>query len=90
MIRAYLAIEQNAKAKDLIEQLWKKSTQYLKYYCSLSPARFTAAQNDCVFHMYIMNHLTDFASIIDEKLGNEYNAQLNEMARAYTARGGRY
>ena len=90
MIRAYLAIEQDAKAKDLIEQLWKKSTQYLKYYCSLSPARFTAAQNDCVFHMYIMNHLTDFASIIDEKLGNEYNAQLNEMARAYTARGGRY
>ena len=90
MIRAYLAIEQDAQAKDLIEQLWKRSTQYLKYYCSLSPARFTAAQNDCVFHMYIMNHLTDFASIIDEKLGNEYNAQLNEMARAYTTRGGRY
>ena len=90
MIRAYLTIDQDAKAKDLIEQLWKRSTQYMKYYCSLSPGRFTAAQNDCIFHMYIMNHLTDFASIIDEKLGNEYNAQLNEIARAYTARGGRY
>ena len=90
MIRTYLAIEHDEKAQQLIETLWKKSEQYMTFYCSLSPGRFSAAQNDCMYHLYIMNHLTDFAGIIDEELGNEYMNKLDAIARVYSARGGRY
>ena len=90
MIRAYLAIGKDKEALSLIEILWKKSSQYMRYYCSLSPSRFSAAQNDCVFHLYVMNHLADFASIADEKIGKDYAAKLNETAHVYSSRGGRY
>ena len=90
MIRTYLAIDNDEKAQQLIEQMWKKSAQYMAYYCSLSPARFTAAHHDCVFHLYVLNQLADFAGIIDEATGIDYMNRLDEIARAYTARGGRY
>jgi hypothetical protein len=90
MIRAYLAIDDDEKAMQLIDILWNKSTQYMNYYCSLSPGRFSAAQSDCMYHLYIMNHLADFASIVDEAKGKEYTDKLNGLAQAYTARGGRY
>ena len=90
IIRAYLAIEQDDKAKALIENLWHKASQYMNYYCSLSPSRFVAAQHDCIYQLYVMNHLSDFAAIIDKKLGEEYAAKLDKAAQLYSARGGRY
>jgi len=90
IIRSYVAIGQNDKAREILELMWEKSTQYVNYYCSLSPARFSAAQNDCMYHLYIMNHLADMASNIDEKLGSSYTNRLNELAGAYSARGGQF
>ena len=90
IVRAYLAIHQNDKARDIAEQLWKKSTQYLNFYLSLQPARFAAARNDCIYHLYIMNHLTDIAANIDRKLADRYAAQLEKMAQHYSNRGGTY
>ena len=90
IVRAYLAIHQNDKARDIAEQLWKKSTQYLSFYLSLQPSRFAAAQNDCIYHLYIMNHLADIAANIDRKLADDYAAQLEKMAQHYSNRGGRY
>ena len=90
IVRAYLAVHQNDKARDITEQLWKKSSQYLSFYLSLQPSRFAAAQNDCIYHLYIMNHLTDIAANIDEKLADDYAAQLEKMAQHYSNRGGRY
>ncbi len=90
IVRAYLAVHQNDKARHVAEQLWKKSTQYLNFYLSLQPARFAAAQNDCIYHLYIMNHLTDIAANIDRKLADNYAAQLEKMAQLYSNRGGRY
>ena len=90
IVRAYLAVHQNDKARHVAEQLWKKSAQYLSFYLSLQPSRFAAAQNDCIYHLYIMNHLTDIAANIDEKLADDYAAQLEKMAQLYSNRGGRY
>jgi hypothetical protein len=90
MIRAYMAIHQNDQAQRIIELLWKKSSQYMDYYCSLSPNRFSASQSECMYHLYVLNHLADLATSINEELGEDYISKLNEMARTYTARGGKY
>ena len=90
MVRTYLTLGNKAKARELLEQLWKKSSQYLNFYCALSPGRFAAAQNDCLLHLYIMNHLIDLAPGIDEKLGDELAEQFNKIANTYEKRGGRF
>jgi hypothetical protein len=90
IVRAYIAIEQDDKAKELIDILWQKSSQYMTYYCSLSPGKFAGAQNDCMLHLYVLNHLTDLANVMDKELGNDYYAKFNEIAKGYTARGGRF
>ena len=90
LVRTYIALGKNDKASEIIALLWKKSSQYVSYYCQLNSARFSAAQTDCMYHLYIMNHLADLATTIDEKLGNEYAASLDELARTYSNRGGRF
>ncbi len=90
LIRTYLLIDNKEKAKEVIAMMWEKSSQYIDYYCSLSPSRFMAAQNDCMYHLYILNHLTESAMNADEKLGEEYSSKLEQKAQKYASRGGRY
>jgi hypothetical protein len=89
MVRTYIYIGDTVHAKDIIKQLWVRSSQYMDYYCTLNPTRFNAAQNDCMFHMYILNHLSELTGRIDEKLGKEYEAQLADIAKKYQGKGGR-
>ena len=88
MARTYAAIGNKAKAKELVEKLWTKSSQYLSYYCSLSNTRFQGSQRDCMLHIYIMEHLVQLVGQIDEKLADDYEAKLNMALNAFQARGG--
>ncbi len=90
MIRTYLIIGNKEKARELTDLLWKKSEQYMNYYCSLSKPMFSAAQNDCMLHLYILNQLVDYYSNIDSKVGEEYDRKFNEIANRYSACGGRF
>ena len=90
MIRTYLAIDQKEKAQELIELLWEKSSQYMNYYCSLSPGKFAASQNDCMLHIYVLNHLVEMSNQISEKYGDEKYQKFNEIAGRYSSRGGRF
>ena len=90
LIRASLLIGHDAQALEIIRQLWNKATQYMLYYCSLSPARFASSQHDCIYQIYVMNHLCDYASTVDKKLGEEYYTKLNTIVDAYQKRGGKY
>ena len=88
MARTYASIGNDAKAKEVIACLWKKSNQYLNYYCSLSPSRFAGCQRDCLLHAYILEHLAHLASQVDEKLGEEYEKKLEVALNAFQAKGG--
>ena len=88
MARTYAAIGNKAKAKEIVKQLWDKSNQYIQYYCSLSPSRFSGSQRDCMLHIYILEHLTQIASQIDEKLGNEYESKLDAALNRFQEKGG--
>ena len=88
MIRAYLAINDKVHAQELIEQMWTKSEQYMQYYLSLSGNRFLSSQNECMYHIYVLQTLAELASRIDQKIGDQYYRSLNEMAQLYKSRGG--
>ena len=90
MVRTYTAIGQKGKAKNLLQQLWTKSSQYLNWYCSLSGMRFAGSQQECQMHLYILQMLTQLASDIDEKTGEKYDQELENIFRQYQSKGGRF
>ncbi len=90
MIRCYIMLSQTDKAKELINILWTKSSQYMNFYCSLTPSKFAASKNECMLHLYILDHLVNMYSFISEELGKEYTKKFDEIAKQYTLRGGRF
>ena len=88
MARAYAAIGQKAKAIDLLNQLWKKSAQYMGWYCSLEGGRFNSSQRECMYNMYLMEQEMQLASSIDEKIANKMEAQLHQIMGLYQSKGG--
>jgi len=88
LARAYIAIGEKDKAKKIIEQMMKKSMQYMDWYCSLSPVRFAGAQQDCMYHLYIMQHLLQIADSFDTKYADKIEKQLDSVLSIYHQRGG--
>ena len=88
IVRAYNAIGQKNKAKDMLEQLWKKSAQYMQWYCSLDGLRFANSQRDCQMHLYILQMLTQQAEAIKPELGQQYERQLEQVFRTFQSKGG--
>ena len=86
--RAYTAIGQKDKAKATIEELWKKSTQYMQWYCSLDGLRFANSQRDCQMHLYILQMLGQIAADVDQKTGEQYAQQLEGIFHMYQGKGG--
>ena len=90
MAQVYAAIGNKAKAKELVEILWKKSNQYMTYYLSLDKDKFLPVERDCQLHMfYIMQSLITVADSIDENMGQLYTAQLYALLEKYSSKGGR-
>ena len=90
LARAYNLTGQNQKAQELVDQLWKKSQQYLMWYCSLDNYRFDGAQRECMINIYVMNQLVDIQNAIDEKKGAEKDQQLEALIQLYHSKGGRF
>jgi hypothetical protein len=76
--------------QQLIDQLWKKSQQYLMWYCSLDGYRFDGSQRDCMINIYAMNQLVDLQTSIDEKKGAQKDQQLEGLIQLYHSKGGRF
>ena len=90
LARAYNLTGQNQKAQQLVDQLWKKSQQYLMWYCSLDDYRFDSAQRDCMIQIYVMNQLVDIQNAVDEKKGAQKDQQLEGLIQLYHSKGGRF
>ena len=88
MVRTYLTIGQKDKAKQLLGQLWTKSEQYMRWYCSLDGLRFAGVQQDCQMHLYILEVLAQMAGDTDEKTAAKYDQQLETIFRHYQSKGG--
>ena len=90
LARAYALTRQTKKAQDLIDQLWRKSAEYMLWYCSLDGQRFESSQQDCILHLYILNQVLDLQSAVDEKKAEEKDKQFQNINKIYTAKGGTY
>ena len=90
LARAYNLTGQKEKAQQLVDQLWKKSQQYMMWYCSLDGYRFDGSQRDCMIQLYVMNQLLDLQTAIDEKKGAQKDQQLEGLIQLYHSKGGRF
>ena len=88
--RAYSLTGQKQKAQQLVDQLWKKSQQYLLWYCSLDGYRFDGSQRDCMINIYVMNQLLEIQGSIDEKKVEQKDHQLEGLIQLYHSKGGRF
>jgi len=90
LARAYALTGQPQKAQQIIESLWKKSTEYMLWYCSLSTDRFAMSQQECMVHMYILNQILNLESVVDEKKAKEKDSQFKAIGNLYESKGGTY
>ena len=90
MARAYNLTGQKEKAQQMVDLLWKKSQQYLQWYCSLDGYRFDGSQRDIQINIIVMNQLVDLQADIDEKKGAEKEQQLDALVKLYYAKGGKF
>ena len=90
LAKAYALTGQTKKAQEIIENLWKKSTEYMLWYCSLSADRFAMSQQECLVHMYILNQILNLESAVDAKKAKEKEAQFKAIGNLYETKGGPY
>ncbi len=90
LAKAYALTGQPKKAQQIIDNLWKKSTEYMLWYCTLSTDRFAMSQQECMVHMYILNQILNLESVVDEKLAKEKEAQFKAIGNLYETKGGTY
>ena len=89
MARAWAAMGNQQEAMKLINQLWKNSTQYVAWYCSLNSSQFSMSEDSCYMHIYILNQLLQLGQTIDEKWGEQCEATLNKMLDIFEEKGGK-
>ena len=90
LVRAYALTDQDQKAQQLLDGLWKKSAQYLQWYCSLDGMQFSSSQRDCMLHIYMMQQMLDVQDIISETEGDKKEKQLEGYMRLYQSKGGNW
>jgi hypothetical protein len=90
LVKAYVLTDQEQKAQQLLDLLWKKSTQYMTWYLSLDGMRFDGSQRECMLHLYVMNQLYDMQASIDEKKAAQKDKQLEALINQYHAKGGTF
>ena len=90
LARGYLLTGDAKKAQQLIDKLWLKSAQYLRFYCSLDGSRFTNTQHDVMIHAYIMQQMLDLEDTIDEKKADAMDQQLSALMKIFQSKGGSF
>ena len=71
-----------------MNEMWKNSSQYMRWYCSLSGYYFESSANDCAIQIYIMQQLIALADSFDEKWADNRMKELTEIATVYQQKGG--
>ena len=88
MARAYALVGNKKMAQDKLEKLFLRSEQYLRWYCSLSGSRFYAAQQDCMYHFYIMEKILQTADLVDKNLSDKLEKRFEQSLSQYESKGG--
>ena len=88
MARAWATLGKKQEALKIINSLWRNSTQYMKWYCSLQGIRFESAKQDCLMHFYILQQVSALTEIVDQKLAEQQMNELSLLGSFYEQKGG--
>ena len=88
MARAWAALGDTKQAMNIIKPMWKNSTEYMFYYCSLEGYRFKSSENDAVMHFYILQQLMSLSQNIDKKWTDERMIELSALVKMFEDKGG--
>lgn len=88
--QAYARLGEKEKAKEVIDDLWNTSVQYLEWYLSLNDQRFSQSHTDCITQLYVMQRLNHTTELIDEALAEKQMKQIEAYYARYTSRGGQF
>ena len=86
--KSYAFLGQKAKAKVLVEQVFKNASQYMRWYLSQDNNDFMLSQRECMTQLMIMQQTAEVATMVDKVLGNKLNDQINSFYNQYRSRGG--
>ena len=76
------------EASKIVDELWKNSTQYIRFYMSLSGSRFTSSQTECLRQLYVMQKLIQIEDNIDPKRAEKMEKEVENYYSMYHAKGG--
>jgi len=88
LAECYAILGQKAKAKELFNDVWKNSTQYMNWYLSLDGNNFAQSMSDCLREMSIMQECNKVAVLIDAKLAQRTGQQFQSLFNMYRGKGG--
>ena len=88
--QAYALLGKDAKAKEVINDLWKTAAQYLEWYMSLNDNRFSQSHNECITQLYVMQRLNRTTEMIDKALAEKQMKQIENYFARYSSRGGQF
>lgn len=87
-IRCYAQLGMKKEAMQIVNSMWKNCTQYMRWYLSLDANRFSMAQRDCLYQIYVMQSLIDLAEVMDSARADKMVQQLSSTVNTYQGRGG--
>ena len=90
MAKAYMLLGKTKEARALIEQLWKRDTQYLRWYLSLDANKFALSMSQCLREFYLLSMVNELADSLDPKLAEKQREQLLLLQTTYEQRGGSF
>ena len=88
MARAYAVMGDKAHALRIINTLWKDAAQYMAWYLTLDGNTFLSYTRECLTQMYILQEICGITDMVDSKLADKQEKQLNMLYAAYRSKGG--
>ena len=87
--RAWALLENEKQAMTVLKDMWKNSSQYLRWYISLSSDRMQMSQPECYLHFYVLQQVLAVAQDVDPKWAESRVKQLSALMDEYEAKGGK-
>ena len=88
MARAYAIMGDKAHTLRIINTLWKDAAQYMAWYLTLDGNTFLSYTRECLTQMYILQEICGITDMVDSKLADKQEKQLNLFYAAYRSKGG--
>ena len=89
MADVYAKVGKKQRAIQIYNDLWKTSSQYVRYYLSLSGNGLYMSLPSCGMHLQIMMQYLRAVNEFDANWAKQHEKELVMMVAAYQSKGGK-